>query len=88
MNRAVYHIILPAMMSVVFFLVALTPVEVLGCRTRGILAFLIALSSGMGALGAVIIALKKRIKGEDHSQWWIFSTLVLAIPVISLLTLA
>ena len=58
MKRIVNHIITPAMLSVLFFIVASTPVEVLGCAVRGLIALLIALISGLAALGAAIIGLK------------------------------
>jgi hypothetical protein len=45
MKRVIYHVILPAIMPVLFFVVALTPVEVLGCLIRGLIALLIALIS-------------------------------------------
>ena len=60
MKRIVNHIIIPAMMAVLFFIVASTPVEVLGCFVRGLIALLIALISGLAALVAVIIGLKGR----------------------------
>ena len=40
--------------------VAATPVEVLGCFLRGLIALLISLVSGLAALVAVIIGLKGR----------------------------
>jgi hypothetical protein len=45
MKRVIYHVILPAIMPVLFFVIALTPVEVLGCLVRGLIALLIALIS-------------------------------------------
>ena len=76
------------MMSVLFFIVASTPVEVLGCTVRGLIALLIALISGLAALGAAIIGLKGRMRHDPKAIWWVTSTLILVIPVIGMIILA
>jgi len=88
MKRIVNHIITPAMMSILFFIVALTPVEVLGCFVRGLVAMMIALISGLAALAAAIIGLKGRVRHDRNSIWWVISTLILVIPVIGMILLA
>ncbi|MDH4163983.1 MAG: hypothetical protein OEW15_15035 [Nitrospirota bacterium] len=82
------HIIYPLLTSALFFAIALSPVDLLGCKTRGLLAFVIAFGSGIGALYSVIKALKGRVKGDKDASWWIVSTLLLTIPVVALLILA
>ena len=71
MRRIVYHVIIPAVMPVLFFTVALTPVEMLGCVVRGLIALLIAFMSGLGALGAAIIGAKGRARHAGNSIWWV-----------------
>ncbi len=88
MKRIVYHVILPAFMAVLFFIVASTPVEVLGCFLRGLIALLIALISGLAALVAAILGLKGRVRQDKNSIWWVLSTLILVIPVIAMIILA
>jgi hypothetical protein len=95
MKRVVYHVILPAAMPVLFFIVALTPVEVLGCFLRGLIALLISLVSGLTALAAAIIGTngtKRGWEGRVHHGrnrlWWVLSTLILVIPVIAMIILA
>ena len=88
MKRIVYHVILPALIPVLFFVVALTPVEVLGCFMRGLIAMLIALISGLAALGAAIVGAKGRVRHERNRIWWVMSTLILVIPVIAMIILA
>ncbi len=39
MSRFFRHIFLPAVAPLALFAIALTPVEVFGCRNRGLLAF-------------------------------------------------
>ena len=48
MKRIVCHIIIPAIMPAIFFVIASIPVEVLGCRARGLIALLIALREQKG----------------------------------------
>jgi hypothetical protein len=88
MKRIVYHLIIPAIMPAAFFVIASMPVEVLGCRTRGLIALLIALFSGLGALGAAIMGVKGRMRGDVYSIWWVASSLILTLPVVALLFLA
>jgi hypothetical protein len=82
------HLLVPAIMPVLFFAVASTPVDLLGCRTRGFIAFSIAFLSGIAAVVTGILALKGRIKSEAGSERWMLTTLMLAVPVVALLILA
>lgn len=82
------HILIPAVTPLLFFVVAATPVEVLGCRTRGLLAFAIALASVLAGLGAAIMAVWGRLRGAPNTHWWAVSALVLAIPAVALIILA
>ena len=88
MKRIVYHLIIPTIMPVLFFVVASTPVEVLGCLVRGLLALLIAFISGLAALVAAIIGAKGRVRHDKNSIWWVTSTLILVIPVIAMIVMA
>jgi heme O synthase-like polyprenyltransferase len=82
------HLIFPALMTMFFFAVALSPINMLGCRTRGLLAFAIALVSGFAALFTAFRALKVRLRGDGDSQWWVISTLILTIPVVAMIIMA
>ena len=75
-------------MPALFFVVASTPVEVLGCFVRGLIALLIALISGLAALVAATIGAKGRVRHDKNSIWWVMSTLILVIPVIAMIILA
>jgi len=87
-DTVIRHFILPTIMPVLFFAVALSPVELLGCRTRGLIALSIAFVSGLAGVGAAVMALKGRLKGEAGSEKWILTALILTIPVVALLVLA
>ncbi len=88
MKRILYHILIPAFMPVLFLVIAATPVEVLGCRNRGLIAFIIALISGLASLGAAIMAIRGRMRNEPDTIRWIITSLILVIPVIALIILA
>jgi hypothetical protein len=82
------HILLPSIAPLLFFAVAATPVDVLGCRTRGLLAFIIAFASVLSGLVAAIMAVKGRLRGDSRTFWWIGSALILALPAVGVLILA
>jgi len=88
MKRIIYHITIPTAVLIAFFVVALMPVEVLGCFMRGLIALLIALVSGLAALGAAIIGARGRVRGDKNAIWWVTSTLILVIPVIAMIIMA
>ena len=88
MKRIIYHILIPAIMPVVFFRIATLPVEVFGCRTRGLISLLLAFASGLAAIGAAIMGLRGRMRGDRDALWWVASTIILTIPVVALLILA
>ena len=88
MKRIVYHVILPTIMPVLFFWVASTPVEVLGCFVRGLIALLIAFVSSVAALVAAIVGAKGGVRHDRNRIWWVLSTLILVIPVIAMIILA
>jgi len=88
MNPLISYILITAIMPVLFFLIALSPVEVFGCRTRGLLALLIAFASGIAALVTTIKGARERAQVDSNARWWMISTLVLVIPVIAMIVMA
>ena len=81
MKRMLYHLLVPAIIPAAFFVVILMPVGVLGCRTSGLVAALLALTGALAALGAVIQGVSAKLRGKPHAQRWLFSALILMIPV-------
>jgi hypothetical protein len=88
MNTFMRYAALPALMNVLFFAVALSPVHLLGCKTRGLLALLIAFVSGIAAIVTAVLALKGKVKSEAGSERLILTTLLLAIPVVAMLMMS
>jgi hypothetical protein len=87
-KRASLHLILPAVLAIIFFMIVATPVEVFGCRNRGLLALLIALMSGLAALASAFKGATGRKRGDRYTLWWVASSLILVIPVVALVILA
>lgn len=87
-NNLTRHILLPALAPLLFFVVAATPVEVLGCRNRGLLALTIAFASLFGAIYTSVKGAKCSRRRDPQSTRWLFSTLLLAIPPVALVILA
>jgi hypothetical protein len=88
MNRIIRFLALPSLVPIFFFAVASMPVELLGCRNRGLLAVLIALAGALAALAAAIMGTKGRIKRDPQAHWWAISALVLAIPAVAIILIA
>jgi len=87
MTRRFRHIVIPALAPAAFLLVAATPVEVLGCFLRGLLAIAIAMVSVIGGLILAIKGHLGRWRGEPDAHWWVLSAVILAIPPAALLVL-
>ena len=88
MKRIFFHVYLPAALVVVFFAIAATPVEVLGCAARGLMALAAAFISGLAALFTACRGSKAKKTGDPEANWWLASSLILAIPVIAMIILA
>jgi hypothetical protein len=88
MNPLIAHVLLPSVLPALFFLVASTPVEILGCSTRGLIAALIAFAGLISGLAAAIIALRQKGAGNPMANWWIASALFLSSPAAALIVLA
>lgn len=85
MNRLSKHIILPATATIAVVALYFTPVALLGCVSRGLIALAVVGVSLLAALVSVGIGLKKRIRGEKGSEWWIVTTVILMLPALLIL---
>jgi hypothetical protein len=88
MNRALRHVLLPAIAPGLFFLIAATPVQVLGCRNRGLLAVAVTFLGLAGAAAAVYRVHAERRAGGRDILWWTATALILMVPAVGLLLLA
>ena len=88
MKRTAKHVWVPAAVAVIFFIVALQPVEILGCRNRGLVASIIAIAAGIAGIIAAAKALRGKIRGEPKSPWWMASALIFSIPLFYIVFVA
>jgi hypothetical protein len=88
MKRVLHHLVFPAIIPAAFFLVAAMPVEVAGCRNRGLMALLIALVGAFAGLGAVLVATVRRARGAPHTLWWVATAGILTIPAVAVIIVA
>lgn len=88
MTRTFRHVVVPALAPAAFFLIASTPVEVLGCFNRGLMALSVAMVSLIGGLIFTVKGGLGRQRGDPDAHWWVLSALILAIPPAALLVLA
>jgi len=82
MKKTTKHVFIPFIVPAVFFAIVLSPVELLGCRTRGLIAGLVGFTGGLLGLAAVVGALIGRVRGDTNSSLWVASALILAIPAV------
>jgi hypothetical protein len=83
MKRILNDVIVPATLPAIFFLVAAVPVQLLPCGNRRLIAALVAIAAGILGVVAAVKALMGKLRGDADSSLWMASTLILAIPAIS-----
>jgi len=62
-----------------------TPVSLIGCADRGLLALAVVAVSTAAAFVCVAFALRTRSRGDRDGLWWAMSALVLTLPLALLL---
>lgn len=82
MKNITKHILYPATTTAIFFSIAMLPVELLGCRNRGLIAAGVAIAAGIAGISAAIKAIISRIRGDSSSYLWMASAIILAVPAI------
>ena len=82
MKMITKHAVIPAILPLIFFAIASLPVELLGCRNRGLLAVIVAIAAGVLGIAAAVKALIGRVREDANSSFWMVSALILAIPAI------
>jgi hypothetical protein len=87
MKNVIRRVMIPTLVTLLFFQVVDLPVHVLGCRNRGLLAFAIALSSVLTSLIVMIFACVKRARHNAPVGWSMLSSLIFAIPALYIFAL-
>jgi hypothetical protein len=88
MREITKHIAIPLILPAIFFVVVSLPVELLGCRNRGLIAALLAIAAGIFGIVAAVKGLIGKVRGDSNSFFWMASALILAIPAIFIVVIA
>ena len=78
------HVALPALAPLAIVALYFTPLTVVGCRDRGLLALGVVAVALVAALVCAAVAVRARLRSGDGS-WWMLSTAILALPAALLL---
>jgi hypothetical protein len=85
MSAFTTHIVIPSIAPLAVVGLYLTPVSLIGCAPRGLLALAIVFISLVAAIMIGMLAIRSRIKGNPRSGWCIASMCVLALPALLVL---
>jgi len=88
MKKSIKHVMIPATVPVIFFIIASLPVELLGCRNRGLIAAFVAIAAGVLGIVAAVRAIMGKVRGDANSSLWMASALILAIPTVFIVLIA
>ncbi|MGH7726927.1 MAG: hypothetical protein ACREOU_16005 [Candidatus Eiseniibacteriota bacterium] len=84
----VRHVGLPSVASLALLALYFTPVEVLGCVNRGLMAVGVVLFAMVGAIVTTAIGAGAVREGRAQARWWLVTSVVLLLPALLLLRLA
>jgi hypothetical protein len=82
MTKITKHIMIPANVTVIFFVIAALPVDVFGYRNIGLIAASIAVGAGLLGIVAAVRAIICKVRGDTTSSLWMMSALILAVPAL------
>ena len=85
MSLALRHVALPALAPLAIVLLYFTPLSVISCANRGLLALVVTGISAAAAFACVAMAIRSGARGDAASSWWMLSTAILALPLALLL---
>jgi hypothetical protein len=81
MNLYTKHVALPALAPALIVGLYFTPLTVVGCLTRGLVAVTIALTSAVLAFVSVGFAFSAQRRRDPIGRWWILTACILALPL-------
>jgi hypothetical protein len=85
MNLYMKHIALPALAPAVIVGLYFTPLTVIDCLTRGIIAVTIALVSAGFAFVSIGFAFSAQRRSDPVGKWWILTAAILTLPLALLI---
>ena len=85
MDLVTKHILLPGLAPAAIVALYFTPVVWVGCANRGLMAVSVALVAGLAGVVTGVIAVRTKAQKHPSSEWWLLSTVILALPSVLLL---
>lgn len=85
MNRVVKHIAIPAIAPVAVIALYFTPVGLIGCANRGLLALAVVTVSLLAGIAMGLLGLRARRDDPGSRWWWIGSICILLLPALLVL---
>ena len=85
MNKITKHILIPAVAPIIVFLLYLTPVSVVGCFNRGLMAISVVLISLIAGIVTAIRAIRCKKYDATTSNWWFATSCILALAALLVL---
>jgi len=82
LKKIIKHLMIPSMFSVVFFIFASLPADLLGCRNRGLISAFVAIAAGVLGITVTVRGLMREIRGDASSSLWMASALLFAVPAV------
>jgi hypothetical protein len=79
------HLALPALAPLALVALYLTPLTVIGCRERGLLALTVTGASAVAAFACIGFAFRSGARGRAAGSWWAVSAAVLTLPLALLI---
>ncbi|RII28445.1 MAG: hypothetical protein CXR31_00760 [Geobacter sp.] len=85
MDRLARHILLPAVAPAAIIGLYVTPVALIGCMNRGLLALGIVVVSLVAGIAMGVVGIKTCRRDPATRWWWIASIFILATPAFLVL---
>lgn len=80
-----WHVLVPAVATAAIVALYFTPVSIIPCATRGLLAFGVAVTALLAGVVTAAQAVRFARRDRERAAWWILSTVVLMLPAMLLL---
>jgi hypothetical protein len=85
MSPLTKYILIPAVAPLAVAVLYFTPLSVIGCSTRGLLALAVVFISLVAGIVVGVIGVRARMSGASVSGWRVAAMCVLALPAVLIL---
>lgn len=85
MGPVVRHVVVPAVAPAAIVGLYFTPVSLIGCVNRGLIALTVVFLALIAGIVAGVIAIRLRPHDRHGSAWWALSAAILAVPAALIL---